>query len=200
MHYAPWLLAFLLVLLFPETKGQNLHQYDQFVKNNKVGTLTVRESQNKDRREILIHSELALSFLFKVSLEIEQASVFEKNILQSSSLKVIKNGKPYKNVLALRKNGRYLINLDGKEQWLDRPSISFTSASLYLAPPVQVSEVFSESFGDMNTVAPVPGNKDEYLLTVTSNGYQNRYWYTGHQLVRAVIGHWLAPVTLVLRE
>ncbi len=200
MQNLPWLFCCLLVMPGITAEAQNFYQYDQFVKNNRVGILTVREFQKEDRREVHIHSVVELQFIIKVSIEIEQSSVFENNVLQSSLLKVIKNGKLHKNVAALRKDGRYLINLDGKEQWLERPSISFTSAMLYLTPPFQTREVFSEAFGNMNSIVQVSGADSEYLLTVTSNGNQNRYWYTGKQLVRATIDHWLAPVTLVLKD
>lgn len=169
------------------------YHFDQFAKGEKIGVLDVERTEQGDRSVIRFRSEIEVSLILTVHVLYRQKVVLENGILTKARITVRKNGKPDKQVITRRQDGKYLVELDGKSSIVHRDSIGFPAVMLYLEEPEGIEEVFSTYYGDFN---PIRKASDEYHLSVDDKGNQNTYVYQEGKLIRAKLHHWLTDIEL----
>lgn len=174
--------------------------YDQYIRNNKVGSLTVSWEKDADHSitKVRVESEVRVNLLVvRAKVDYLGISKFEDGVLKSAEIRVLRDGKPHQNATTQKRRGRYLVHINDERKWIDRSAIHFSSLLLYTKEPKRVSEVFAEVDGIFNQLEYCGDGEYELILQGSRNNF---YHYKEGVLVKAVLDHWIAPITLKLRE
>ena len=174
--------------------------YDQYIRNNKVGTLTVSWEKDSDHSitKVRVESDARVNLLVvRAKIDYLGISKFEDGVLKSAEIKVLRDGKPHQNATTQKRRGRYLVHINDERKWIEHPAIHFSSLLLYTREPKGVSEVYAEADGVFNQLEYCGNGKYELILQGSRNNF---YYYNEGILVKALLDHWIAPITLKLRK
>lgn len=188
-------LILFLVLNSQITIGQEI-VFDQYIRNNKVGTLSVFIHEDRDRAEktIRIESKVSVSMLFlSTVVNYEGKSVFRSGKLIMAEIQICRDGSPYQDSEVHWRGDHYLAVIDGSEINIKENEILFSSLLLYAKEPRNTSRVFAEIDGVFNRLEHKGRGKYELHIRGSRNNY---YTYRNGELVEAKLDHWLAPIYL----
>lgn len=174
--------------------------YDQFIRDNKVGTLTVtiNEDSSKDFLECVVKSEVKLNLLVtNAKVDYEGSVQYQNGRLKKSFVEILKNGKPHQKGKTHCKNAKCEAVIDGNNKKISTYPIEYSTLLLYIKEPKNISRVYAEGDGIFNSIEYLGGGKYELDLDGSRNNF---YYYENGELVRAKLDHWIAPIILKLRK
>ncbi|TVR87160.1 MAG: hypothetical protein EA411_08060 [Saprospirales bacterium] len=174
--------------------------YDQYVRGNKAGELkvTYMEGCSNSLFEILVESKVKVSLLvMNATIEYTATSTYRDGVLQEEYIEVFRNGDPHSKGHTVRDGDCYIVTIDGKNSEIDQSEIPFSSLLLYIKEPVNVDEIYSGLDGIFN---PLKYKGDGVYMLNIKRSRNNYYHYENGVLVKAKLDHWIAPVTLRLRD
>ncbi|GEM_PF-5649133 len=174
--------------------------YDQYVRGNKAGELKVTYSEDGSNSilEILVESKVKVSLLvMNATVEYTATSTYRDGVLQEEFIEVFRNGDPHSKGHTIRDGDCYVVTIDGNNSEIDRPEIPFSSLLLYVKEPKGVEEIYSGLDGIFN---PLEYKGDGVYVLNIKRSRNNYYHYENGVLVKAKLDHWIAPVTLKLRD
>lgn len=163
----------LLLGLTAYSQDQRL-AYDIQRNGKKVGTLNVHQKKAGTTTTYNIESEVKVNVLVAVIVKAREQSVYENDVLQSSSLLRHVNGKEKANK-KIRNNGNGLtVSEEGKEQNLKNYLVKYSTHCLYATEPVSYRNVFSDNY---KKFIPIVKLADRHYKLTFPDGNSNEYFY-----------------------
>ena len=189
-------LMFVAMLVFSFQGIAQEYVFDQYIRNTKVGTLSVfiEEIPSKKEKTVRIESKVNVNMLFlKARVEYEGKAKYRDGKLISAEVQICRDGSTYQEAETHWRGRYYLAVVDGKEKRINRDMIQFSSLLLYAKEPRNISEVYAEIDGVFNRLEHLGRGRYELHLSGSRNNY---YTYRNGQLIEAKLDHWLAPIQL----
>ncbi|TVQ49237.1 MAG: hypothetical protein EA362_04735 [Saprospirales bacterium] len=172
------------------------HVFDQYIRNSKVGTLSVfiEENPSKKEKTVRIESKVNVSMLFlRAKVEYEGKVIYRDGRLITADIQICRDGSTYQEAETHWKGRYYLAVIDGNEKRINKEMIQFSSLLLYAKEPRNIREVYAEIDGIFNRLEHLGRGRYELHLSGSRNNY---YTYRNGKLVEAKLDHWLAPIQL----
>lgn len=164
-------------------------------KGEKVGVLTFHQNKAGATTTYHIESEVKVQVLVTVVVKAHEKSVFENDVLQSSSLLRRINGKEKTNK-TIRNNGSGLTVVEeGKEQNLKNFRVKYSTHCLYTTEPVSYTNVFSDNYKKFIPIEKLASG--HYKLTFP-DGNTNEYFYKNGICQRVKVANQLFHAEFVL--
>ena len=136
--------------------------------------MVFRQKTENEKTTFAVESLVKVKMLLSFTIQAWESSVYEKNLLQSSSLVRHVNGKPKVN-RQIRNNGTGLtVRNDGSEKELKDLRVRYNMHCLYVMEPVSFSSVFSDNHQRYIPIIRV--NNHHYKLSFPGGG-SNEYFY-----------------------
>ncbi len=195
---APWVFIWLFLLSSPLLHAQRYH-YHQYIKGNKVGTLTAQKIADSSGTRYVIDSDVTLNYLLGKTEVIYHAEAnYERNRLVKSTVRVEKNGNLRDYSETWRNEEGYWAQVEGEKIKLPWNGIEYSALMLYLDEPQGIDSLYSEAHGRKNKV--IYTGEGHYKVDVAANNNINEFQYKKGILQKAVLDHWLAAIHLKLIE
>lgn len=176
----------------PESSVHRLHY--RIINDGKViGEIHASRSVHGDQVIYDVETKMDVKVLISQRIAYTSRAVYENGILQSSSSKSYLNDKLHQFCITTLKGNRYAIKIDKYERSLAR-YVNYSGVLLYFKEPLNVSLVYSEMSGQDNKIRKA--TYGQYILTNTKSKKENRYWYKGGILERAMINHTLIDLEI----
>jgi hypothetical protein len=170
---AVMVLLLLLLIHLAFAQEQNL-KYAIHRNGKKVGDLSLQKRQSGGVTSYHIESEVKVRVVMAVVVQAREQSVYENELLQSSSLVRHVNGRQKANK-QIRNNGSGLTVTDeGTEQVLKNYSVRYSTHCLYTTEPVSFTNVFSDNY---KKFIPIVKLADHHYKLSFPDGNSNEYFY-----------------------
>lgn len=152
---------------------QNL-QYAINRNGRKVGDLHFQKTKAGTQTTYSIHSEVKVPMIVTVSVKANEQSVYDNDVLQSSSVVRHVNGKQKANK-QIRNNGKGLTVTEGGDQReLKNYVVKFSMHCLYAMEPLYFTNVFSDNYQQF---LPIVKLADHQYKVTFPDGNSNEYFY-----------------------
>jgi hypothetical protein len=139
-----------------------------------VGSLNFRRVKAGTRTTYNIQSEVNVKMLLAISVKAQEQSVYENEVLQSSSVLRHVNGRQKANK-QIRNNGRGLtVSEDGQNHELKNYLVKYNSHCLYSTEPVHFTNVFADNY---QRFVPIVKVTDHQYRVTFPDGNSNDYFY-----------------------
>jgi hypothetical protein len=163
----------LLVCIHVQPQERSL---DYTIKRNgsDIGRIVLKESKTGNKTSYKLHSDVTATILFSFNMKINEEAIYEKGILQSSSVHRYLNGSERSKKNTRLAGGVYLLNKKGSDQKTLFETIRYNTLSMYLHEPVAIASVYSDSFQQF---VPIQKIKLNHYKVVFPDGNYNEYFY-----------------------
>lgn len=166
-------LCALLCLLPAFSQEQNL-QYAINRNGKKIGDLRFHKFMTGSKTIYSLQSEVKVAMIVTVSVKAAEQSVYENDVLQSSSLVRHVNGREKTNK-QIRNNGKGLtVFEDGGQRELKNYVVKFNTHCLYTVEPVYYTNVFADNYQQF---LPIVKLADHHYKVSFPDGNSNEYFY-----------------------
>lgn len=167
------LTSMLLLVLGAVGQEQNL-RYAINRNGKKVGELVFHETKSGTKTIYNIRSDVKVAMLLTLEVKAREESVYDNDVLQSSSVLRYVNGRQKTNK-QVRNNGRGLtVTDDGNERELKNYVVKFSTHCLYSIEPLRYGNVFSDSY---HQFLPIVKLADHHYKVTFPDGNTNDYFY-----------------------
>ena len=165
----------LLLLVAVSAPAQSHHlRYAIHRGEDKVGELTFRQTTEGTQTTYLIESQVKVSLLLSITVQAWEKSVFENNVLQSSSLLRKVNGRERTNKQITKTgNGLHITNKNQKSLTKNF-LVKYSSHCLYTKEPHSFTNVFSDNYQQF---IPIQKMADHHYKIRFPDGGSNEYYY-----------------------
>jgi hypothetical protein len=177
--------------------GAQEHVYTYSIMRNgsPVGTLQVQEVQTAARVVYRMQTQVKSRLLFSFSARSREEAVYENDCLVYSSLFREVNGREKANRRTRLAGKNYLVEEDGKKEWLGQYPIRYGMLSLYTKEPLQLLQVFSDNFQRFLAIEKVGAH--QYRIRFP-DGNWSEYHYRNGLCVRIRVKHTLYSAEITL--
>ena len=193
-------LTSILLIFLNSPLGAQDKKYDQFIRGNNVGHLYVTTNSSDDgkAKKITVESVVNVNLIFtRARIEYTGWAEYKNGVLQKAEIEILRDGDIHTKSITKKTNGSYSVVIEGEQKKLDRYSIKFSSLMLYSVEPFGVGKVYAEVDGVYNRLRDQGMGKYELHL---GGSRKNLYHYENGVLVQAKLDHWIAPITVRIRE
>lgn len=170
-------------------------QYEIQRNGRKIGSLNFQKRQAGGRTTYNVASEVRVNMLVSVVVKAREQSVYENEVLQSSSVIRHVNGRQKANKQIRKKGSGLIINDDGEEQVLKNFLVRFSSHCLYATEPVTSTSVFCDNYKKFIPLEKLADHR--YRLTFP-DGNSNEYYYENGVCKRVRVKNQLFDADFVL--
>lgn len=154
-------------------QNQNLH-YAINRNGKKVGDLNFQKQKAGAVTMYNIKSEVKVTVVMAVVVKATEQSVYNNEVLQSSSLVRHVNGRQKANK-QIRNNGTGLtVSEEGTEKVLKNYQVKFSTHCLYTTEPISFTNVFSDNY---KKFIPIVKLADRHYKLTFPDGNSNEYFY-----------------------
>lgn len=190
------LLLLVAAFLAPVAGAQErVFSYSITRNGNPVGTLQVLEVQTAGRVQYRMHTQVKSRLIFSFSALSREESVYENGCLVFSSLFREVNGREKVNKRTQVAGKNYLVEEEGKKEWLGQYPIQYNMLSLYTHEPLHLPPVFSDNFQRFLPIEKV--GVHQYRIRFP-DGNWSEYFYHGGICVRIRVKHTLYSAEITL--
>ena len=155
------------------SQDKNL-QYTIHRNGKKVGDLSFQKRQAGAVTTYQIESDVKVMVLMAIVVKAREQSVYENEVLQSSSLVRHVNGRQKANK-QIRNNGSGLtVSEEGNEKVLKNYQVKYSTHCLYATEPLSFTNVFSDNY---NKFIPIVKLADHHYKLNFPDGNSNEYFY-----------------------
>ena len=190
------LLLLLAAFLAPAAGSQErMFTYSITRNGNPVGTVQVLEVQTASRVLYRLHTRVKSRLVFSFSALSREESVYENGCLVYSSMFREVNGREKVNKHTRVAGKNYLVEQDGKKEWLGQYPIQYNMLSLYTREPLQLPPVFSDNFQRFLPIEKV--GVHQYRIRFP-DGNWSEYYYRDGICVRIRVKHTLYSAEITL--
>ncbi|HZG23439.1 MAG TPA: DUF6134 family protein [Chitinophagaceae bacterium] len=196
-YYFSIVLTGLAQLLFVsyDSLGQRLNlSYKVMQNNNTLGWIKIQKTETGTSSHIILDSEIKKKLIFTISVVEKQEATFTNGLMMKSFIyrKVNNDVKMNKNTLY---NGKfYDVRNLGKSERLMISRIHYNLLSLYFKEPVNVKQVYSDTFQQLLNIE-FAGNAC-YKVKLP-DGNSNYYYYANGICSRVRLEHTLFSIEFV---
>lgn len=190
-------LLLLMAVLFGPAIGaqERVFTYSITRNGNPVGTLQVQEVQKAGRVQYRMQTRVKSRLVFSFSAFSREEAVYEHGCLVYSSLFREVNGREKVNKRTQVAGKNYLVEQNGKKEWLGHYPIQYNMMSLYTREPLQLSPVFSDNFQRFLPIEKV--GVHQYRIRFP-DGNWSEYFYRDGICVRIRVKHTLYSAEITL--
>lgn len=186
------------ILLLPSLFAQERQLiYDVLRNGNKIGKIVFIELNNGQRKFLSFTSEVKTSFIFSFYDHTKETSTFENGMVVEASLCQKQTGSGKTNSYLEVEGKVYKYIEDGSSKMISRFPIYYTTLLLYIKPPANITQVYSQKFQKFLSIKKISENK--YRLTSPDGNY-NDYTYNNGTCSKVDIVRRLFNIEFVLRE
>lgn len=154
------------------SQGQNLH-YLIRLDNEQMGDMHATKTKGS-KEKYLMESKIKVEKMIKIDLFYKIEAIFEKNILLVSNAIESANGKEHINSETKKNKVGYTVKTKRETKTISHKGITNNLCKLYFEEPVGITNVWSDTFGQMLTIKPVGEHRYELILP---NGKSSFYSY-----------------------
>ena len=166
------LFILLLIGVALTSEAQNLH-YLVRLDNEHMGDMYA--SKTKGSKELyLMESKIKVEKMIKIDLFYKIEAIFEKNILHLSNALETANGKEQTNSETKKNATGYTVKTKKKTKTILNKGITNHLCKLYFEEPVGITQVWSDTFGQMLSIKSLGEHRYELKLP---NGKSSFYSY-----------------------
>lgn len=152
---------------------QSLH-YTIQRNGKKVGDLDFQQVRAGVRTTYNLQSRAKLTMVLSIDVQAMEQSVYENDVLQSSSLVRRVNGREKANK-QIRNNGKGLtVTEDGSQRELKNYVVKFSTHCLYTVEPIIYTNVFADNYQQF---LPIEKMADHHYRVTFPDGNSNEYFY-----------------------
>ncbi len=171
--------------------------YDVLRNGNKIGKIILYELIKNQQKFLSFNSEVKTSFIFSFYDHTQETSTFENEVMVHASFCQKQTGSGKTNSLLEAEGNIYRYFEDGHSKLISRFPIYNSTLLLYVKPPVNINQVYSQKFQKFLSVKKIDENK--YRLTLPDGKY-NDYTYNNGTCNKVNIVRSLFDIEFVLRE
>ncbi|HET7898783.1 MAG TPA: DUF6134 family protein [Flavisolibacter sp.] len=139
-----------------------------------VGNLSFRKSINGTRTTYNILSEVKVAVLMTFTVQAREQSVYDQDVLQSSSVVRQVNGKQKANKQVVNNGNGLTVSDDGQRKELKNYRVKYNSHCLYAVEPVHYTNVFSDNYQQF---VPIVKVAEHHYRVSFPDGGSNDYFY-----------------------
>lgn len=194
------IILFLLVLFalsFIAYSQTTKLEYRIIRKSNEIGSLVFTRDQLAGKTVLKIESIIKTRFVFLVSINAIEESIYENGIMVSSYLYRKMNGSEKLNKKTWLDGQQYVINKGHHYELFKTYPIHFNLICLYQQEPQYVYNVYSDNF---QKFLPVQKLGDHHYRVDFPDGNYNEYYYINGICARVEAHHGLYQVTMQLKN
>ena len=167
------LLLSVFLFLSSFSQQQSLH-YAIHRNGKKVGDLNFQQTRNGNLTTYNIQSQVKLNMVIAIDVQAKEQSVYEDDVLQSSSVVRHVNGREKANK-QIRNNGKGLtVTEGGSQRELKNYVVKFSTHCLYSVEPVYFTNVFADNYQQF---LPIVKLADHHYKVTFPDGNSNEYFY-----------------------
>ena len=169
------LLLCMLISVAGSTSAQSHHlRYAIHRGEEKVGELTFRETTEGTQTTYQVESQVKFSMIVSFTVQAWEKSIFENNVLQSSSLLRKVNGRERTNKQITKTgNGLHIVNKNQKSLTKNF-LVKYSSHCLYTKEPHAFTNVFSDNYQQF---IPIQKIADHHYKVRFPDGGSHEYFY-----------------------
>ena len=185
------LLIFFLLHSYQSTLAQS-YKYEIYKGNKPIGNILTKKLQKGDYTEYIIESNATFRIIFEFSTQFKFEASFLNGKLCRSFTKNMLNDSERESTEITWENGKYKLVKDNEEvSFLEIKRPEYAMANLYYQEPTEVSEVFSERFGEYLPIKSMGKKQSELTLP---DGKTNIYTYENGRCSEVKVNHMLATL------
>jgi hypothetical protein len=143
-------------------------------KGKKVGDLNFQKQTAGTRTTYNIQSDVKVTMLVSINVQAKEQSVYENDVLQSSSVVRHVNGKQKANKQIKNTGKGLVVSEDGNERVLKNYSVKYNVHCLYTMEPIHFANVFADSYQQFIPIVKMANH--HYRITFP-DGNSNEYFY-----------------------
>lgn len=186
-------IIWLSLAMAPQVKGQT-YVYDAFIKNHKVGQMTVVREVNDESEKISVKTHIEAHMLVKIRVDFESHSTYMNGALVNAEAISKTNGHVHSKAITTRKNGRYFAERnDLKPVGLDMEDY-YGGDLFYFEEPKNISQVYALATGELLAVT----KEGEDIYYFEHDGKKELHRYEEGKLAELRIEHRLYTVVFKL--
>lgn len=175
---AQWLHAFVLLCVcccaVPSFSQEQHLQYAINRNGKTVGNLSFEKSIAGTRTTYNIQSEVKVAVLLTVTVQAREQSVYDNDVLQSSSVVRHVNGRQKANKQIVNNGSGLTVSDDGQRKELKNFQVKYNTHCLYALEPTHFGNVFSDNYQQFIPIVKVADH--HYKITFPDGG-SNDYFY-----------------------
>ena len=176
-HFAPQKVFACFLLLLLCGAGWAQEQSLQYAINRhgkRVGELTFKQVKESTKTTYTVESLVKVSILLSFTVQAWENSVYENDVLQSSSLVRKVNGKERTNKVIKTTGSGLTISNKNEEKVVKNYLVKYSTHCLYVAEPVSYTNVFSDNYQQFIPIQKLAVH--HYKISFPDGG-SNEYFY-----------------------
>lgn len=149
-------------------------KYDIYHKGESIGMLTASKQVDGDQTVYLNKTNIEAKLIATVAVNFTIKSSYKGKILQSSTVDIVLNDKPYANTATKRVGSSYQFSKNGKLQKTINGDISYSAARMMFDEPKNFLYAYSEEKGVFDSIEKA---KPDTYQKMNSRGRNSVYSY-----------------------
>lgn len=187
----------LLITLFKANCQSTLLIYDLIVSDKSIGTVKATKTIEGDITTYTSNTDATVSFIINTKIKTRMTTVYKNDSLLSSDYKFYKNDNLKEYATVFIKDGKYILNHDGKTTEL-KEGIKLSTIILPFEVPENNTAYFEEVEGYFKTIKSE--NKTSFKLINPENNRKDDYVYKDGIMQKCIVRNPLVDFTMVLRK
>lgn len=172
-------------------------QYSIKRKGTQIGLISFSQQSVGNKRVFKIDSEIKTRILFLFTAIGREESVFENDVMVSSSVYQKLNGNEQLNKKTTLVGKNYIVSKGKQSETLNSYPISYNMICLYAKEPVDVATVYSDKFQQFLSIQAL--NDHHYRIKFPDGNY-NEYFYKEGLCTRVEVHHRLYRSSFELKN
>lgn len=184
-----------MILIAPSLSGQALNlNYKVVYNKTQVGWIKLQKVDSAGNSAIKLQSEIKRRIIFLLSVSEKQEASFDEGGMTSSYIFRKVNEDVKMNKRTLFTGNSYEVKDNESSQVLLIKRIHYNLLSMYYKEPVNIKQVYSDSFQRLLTIEP---NGTSAYKVRLPDGNNNYYYYKNGICSRIVVEHTLFTVEFI---
>ncbi|HET9745325.1 MAG TPA: DUF6134 family protein [Chitinophagaceae bacterium] len=190
-------LVALLTLALSTQAQQKKFEYAIKRNGDQVGTIHFTQGVTGNRTVLTMESEVNTRFIFSFKARAKEEAIYDNGIMTWSSIYRKLNGNVKVDKKTKANGNTYTVYKGSKTETLNNYPIRYNMLSVYVAEPVNITQVYSDNFQQQVTIQKVA---DHHYKIKFPDGNYSEYFYTNGVCSKVEIHHTLYRATIELKS
>lgn len=186
-----------LISFFSANSQTTVLNYDLIVYNKSIGSVKAIKTIESDLTTYKSNTDANISFIINTKITTRMTVVYKNDNLLSSDYKFYKNDKLKEYATVTFKDGKYILNHDGKISEF-KETIKLSTIVLPFEVPKNNAAYFEEVEGHFKTITSQ--NNTSFKLTNPKNQRKDDYFYKDGIMQKCIVRNPFVDFTMVLRK
>lgn len=192
-----FVLLVLLLSSYAVRAQQIMLEYDIVHKGNIIGGMTLDMNKDGTNSVIKMNSRVDVKFIVTTTIKMHEESFFQKGRLINSIAKRTINQNVKQNNQTKAADNYYHIISKGKTSTLKIPVINYNLLLLYYKEPIDIAEVYSDSFQRLLKIDKVA---DHHYKIMLPDGDHNEYFFKNGVCTKVIVHSTFFQVEMRLKD